>query len=368
MEDILFYTPNDTIRLQTIPSGDSFGNPPHIVISLTTTLVLLEEILRGNLFSLREELLSEDFKLTAFSAEQPIQLQLIKGPDVELPVDVNTPDEVIALFQQEEHTKQDWQYEKHWVIASLSQGDIHFRTMWDYCDWAAAAKGDDIGQIFFSGFTAFAQENGLAKEMGEAMGDEILGSDIIKMLFSSDGEGIGDSPLMEGINQIISESIDESFRPEPSFGSTEMDSFQQLVQFLIAEGWGFTRQPNVSELSIDFQGDNLRWLCYAYQSDDPPFLIFYSYYPIEIAEQDLDRVQLFLSEANFNMINGNFELDRQNLAVRYKTSLWVGQSAVPKEAFRHLLFTNVSLADVYFAALRKVLEEDADVFEVLGEV
>jgi hypothetical protein len=360
---------------------------PRVFLNKALDFSTLEEILSNSLFNIQLQLLSPSTE-DNLKPDIPAHLTLLLNPDHWTLFDKYAGDTTAIhdFLQKDRRTKEftSLQEESSWLALKITQSHENekkaFRTYWSFCDWEAAAKGEDIGQVLYNGFMAFAKESGLAKELGDAVGSELMGSDLIQSLLesfiSSEESEEKEEPhesteeSVDSLSNVFSKLIDDTLgNPASLFDSTPEPSptslFNQLIQFLVAEDWGFTRMPGEESLQIDFQGSSLRWICYARVLSENHYLLFYSYYPLPVEQKDYIRIHEFLALANLDMINGNFEFDTEEGHIRYKTSLWTGQKELSREAFRQLIFSNVNIADDYFPALERMVREGVSAKEVL---
>jgi len=74
-------------------------------------------------------------------------------------------------------------------------------------------------------------------------------------------------------------------------------------------------------LSMEYEGENGRWPCYAQAHGDQDRYVFYSVIPVTAPEDRRIAVAELLTRANYGMLIGNFELDLDDGEIRYKTSI-----------------------------------------------
>lgn len=335
----------------------------HIVLNLICDRVGFTQLFDENWFSLRKELIAPNFTIQQLDDALQIKFSILKTPGANPSSTTIEGPEILEKLSKLDVDNPGLHDENNWLLLHFKQGAQQYRTMWDYCAWG---ETQDIGKLVFDGFSQFAGTSRLGEQLAETIRDELMSGDMISKLFGGDAEEQENNLMLNEINQILSDAIDTSL--SSSLRPNKESLFNQLIQYLVRERWGFSRFPDEPELTIDFQGDNLRWNCFAKAIEEDGFLLFYSIYPYQIFPQQINRVETFISLANFNMINGNFELDRSQRQFRYKTSHWTGSYALPYEAFQHLVFGNVSLADVYFDALEKMLNDNLSPEEALAKI
>ncbi|MNW10824.1 hypothetical protein D3C71_2081250 [compost metagenome] len=67
-------------------------------------------------------------------------------------------------------------------------------------------------------------------------------------------------------------------------------------------------------------------------------------------------VAVFLTEENYDLAVGNFELDTEDGELRFRTSVDAENAQFTKELFARMLTTNVEIMDYYFHALSDRME------------
>jgi hypothetical protein len=358
-----------------------------LFLNLEVTPERCQKLLDNNIFALQQDLLYPKPE-KPFDPDKTIHLSLILGPDLWeylKPFSGKTED-IPAFFSQLEEEEPDAPVflDENWLALRLEQQQgketVQYRTMWDFCEWKKAMPGVDIGGFLMDGFLSFASVSGIDKELSKTLADEMLKSEWFQALIGGEDNETNEEEIEEphesteesvdSLSNVFSKLIDDTLgNPASLFDSTPEPSptslFNQLIQFLVAEDWGFTRMPGEESLQIDFQGSSLRWICYARVLSENHYLLFYSYYPLPVEQKDYIRIHEFLALANLDMINGNFEFDTEEGHIRYKTSLWTDQKELSQEAFRQLIFSNVNIADDYFPALERMIKEGVGAKDVL---
>ncbi len=93
------------------------------------------------------------------------------------------------------------------------------------------------------------------------------------------------------------------------------NSFEHRV-YALHEAYRFTQEierlflkEDSAVLSMEYEGENGRWPCYAQAHADQDRYVFYSVIPVTAPEGRRIAVAELLTRANYGMLIGNFELD-----------------------------------------------------------
>jgi hypothetical protein len=76
----------------------------------------------------------------------------------------------------------------------------------------------------------------------------------------------------------------------------------------------------------------------------------------------------FLTRANCGLVVGNFELDFEDGAIRYKTSIDVEDTQLNAALIRHLVYVNVLTMDKYLPSLAALIYTDVSAAEAMAQV
>jgi len=179
-----------------------------------------------------------------------------------------------------------------------------------------------------------------------------MGAQALETLFNTVQEGLETefSQMEEGGFAGFMRQLEEWTEEE------EETSLEAVVRdFFEQDDWEFI-QVDSGLLQLAFQGENGRWRCYARIHEAEKQFLFYSVFPVEVPEGDRRLMAEFLTQANYGMILGNFELDFGDGELRYKTSIDVEGDRLTVALVRSLVYANVTIMDRYLPAIVAVLE------------
>jgi hypothetical protein len=144
--------------------------------------------------------------------------------------------------------------------------------------------------------------------------------------------------------------------------------FETLQAFFAEDDWAYTPIEAQSLLRIDFQGENGQWICLAQAREAQEQFIFYSICPNTVPPNKRLVMAEFLTRANCGLVVGNFELDFEDGAIRYKTSIDVEDTQLNAALIRHLVYVNVLTMDKYLPSLAALIYTDVSAAEAMAQV
>lgn len=140
------------------------------------------------------------------------------------------------------------------------------------------------------------------------------------------------------------------------------------LAYFTDEGWPVRADPATGVLETAFKGAQGKWSCLARVLGDTDRLLFYSFGPMDAAEDMVQPLSELLTRVNHGLIIGNFELNFDDGSFRYKTSLDASE-ITPSHALLHgLVLANVLTMDRYLPAVQRLLYAAAPVQRALAEV
>jgi hypothetical protein len=100
------------------------------------------------------------------------------------------------------------------------------------------------------------------------------------------------------------------------------------------------------------------WTCYAQVRPEHNQVLFYSVVPFAVPPGRRLPAAEYITRANFGMAMGNFEMDFENGAVRFKTGIDVTGDELTPALLSPLLYANVLMMSTYLEGLLDVAEGD----------
>jgi hypothetical protein len=150
--------------------------------------------------------------------------------------------------------------------------------------------------------------------------------------------------------------------------STGTPLFDALIEFFKTDDWPFVQLEGRPILSLNFDGKNGKWPCFAQARDEQQQFIFYSVCPINAPAEKRAALAEFITRANYGLIIGNFELDFEDGEVRYKTSLDAEGLTLNPALFKNLVYANVAMMDQYLPGLMSILYSEVSAREMIAQI
>jgi hypothetical protein len=155
--------------------------------------------------------------------------------------------------------------------------------------------------------------------------------------------------------------------------------FDAMESFFKKDDWPANKIENQEAMSMNFQGTNGRWSCYARVEQEKQIVLFYSYCPMKAPEDKRPILADFLTRANYGIYIGNFEMDFNDGEVRFKTSIDVeGNKSVEEGAkdpvelssalMKRVVYDNVGVMDKYLPGVMSVIYGGASPTEAIAKV
>lgn len=144
--------------------------------------------------------------------------------------------------------------------------------------------------------------------------------------------------------------------------------FDAMVDFFKTDEWPFIQLEDRPVLSMNFDGKNAKWTCFAQAREEQQQFIFYSVCPVNAPAEKRPALAEFVTRANYGLIIGNFELDFEDGEIRYKTSLDAEELALNATIFKNLIYANVSMMDKYLPGIMSILYSEISPREMIDQI
>ena len=144
--------------------------------------------------------------------------------------------------------------------------------------------------------------------------------------------------------------------------------FDAMVDFFKTDDWPYIQLADRPVLSMNFDGKNAKWTCFAQAREEQRQFIFYSVCPVNAPAEKRPALAEFITRANYGLIIGNFELDFEDGEIRYKTSLDAEDLALNATVFKNLVYANVSMMDQYLPGIMSILYSEISPREMIDQI
>jgi hypothetical protein len=119
---------------------------------------------------------------------------------------------------------------------------------------------------------------------------------------------------------------------------------------------------------VGFKGDGPRASGVAYVLPDSERFLFYIELLDRVPKKRRPLVAEFITRANFGITIGNFEMDYSSGGLRYKTSIDFRDATLPGEFVRNAILAAMDSLEVYWDALKSVIEGEQEPEDAIREV
>ena len=116
----------------------------------------------------------------------------------------------------------------------------------------------------------------------------------------------------------------------------------------------------IHSLRLSIQGKNADWTCLVRVFEQTERVLVYSILPANAPEATRADLALMLTQINYGLIVGNFELDVEDGEIRYKTSIDAEGISLNGTVLRNLLYGNFFSMDLYYYALMQAIDGNHD--------
>lgn len=131
------------------------------------------------------------------------------------------------------------------------------------------------------------------------------------------------------------------------------DLHAAVTGYLTNRGWPIEDRGHLVVTPV--LGRSGRWSAFFEIRGADQQLIVYSVVPVTVPPERRTDAALYLTRANFGLVIGCFELDLDDGAVRFRTSVDLEGAEVSEPIIDHLFLANIVGVDQYFAGLRSVI-------------
>jgi len=145
-------------------------------------------------------------------------------------------------------------------------------------------------------------------------------------------------------------------------------SIMSVIKQYLDEDRLVYRQVDERMVQAGFQGKQLSYQMFVVAHEEQRRAVFHSTVPLRVQPEQRSVVAEYLCRANHGVMLGNFDLDFESGAVRYKTSIDVDGGELTTGMVKTLLHINLSTADRYAKGLIGVLYRELTPAQAIAEV
>jgi hypothetical protein len=132
-------------------------------------------------------------------------------------------------------------------------------------------------------------------------------------------------------------------------------------------GINYTTNETNTVISFSVKAENTIFNCWIELYEDINRVLFYSRIGAIVPESKRLIVSELMTRINYDLFNGNFEMDFGSGELRYKTSINSEGSEINEQLIENLIDDNILIADDYFYTLMKGITTDIPPSELLQQ-
>ena len=137
-----------------------------------------------------------------------------------------------------------------------------------------------------------------------------------------------------------------------------MTLFQLLYDTLVQDGWDFDYDEKNEIVRLTIQGVNAEYYCFIIVDEEQESLLCNTHIREKIPFAKRLEVCNFMNRANYELANGNFEMDMDDGEIRFRTFLDLANSEPSKEQILNLVWNGAQGFDTYYPGIMKIVHED----------
>ena len=134
----------------------------------------------------------------------------------------------------------------------------------------------------------------------------------------------------------------------------EAGSMETVLRFFQEDQW-YYKIIERNLVRTGYRGERGTWVCFASVIEDPPRFRFVSDMGLNIPPASRAAVMEYITRVNWGLPIGNFEMQVESGAVRFKTSIELNDQPLTLPMVRSLVYINVHTMDHYFPGVVSIL-------------
>lgn len=134
--------------------------------------------------------------------------------------------------------------------------------------------------------------------------------------------------------------------------------FQALCQALNEDGWEYEYDEKNQFVRLKVCGVSTDFSVFVIVDEEQESILCNTYIQQNIPEIKRAIICEFMNRANYELENGNFEMDMDEGAIRYRTFLDLSDAIASKEQILNLIWNGPQCFDTYYPGLMKILYGD----------
>ncbi|MDP4160314.1 MAG: YbjN domain-containing protein [Bacillota bacterium] len=137
-----------------------------------------------------------------------------------------------------------------------------------------------------------------------------------------------------------------------------MSLFRVLYEILKDNGWEFDFDNRNEIIKLEIRGVNANFHSFLLVDEEQESLLCNTHINQKIPHSTRLEVCDFMSRVNYELANGNFEMDMDNGEIRYRTFLDLADAEPSKDQILNIVWNGVLGFDTYYPGLMKLVYGD----------
>ena len=134
-----------------------------------------------------------------------------------------------------------------------------------------------------------------------------------------------------------------------------MSLFQVLYKILSQNGWEFDFDDKNGIIKLDIRGISTNFHAFLLIDEEQESLLCNTHINQRIPYSKRLEVCDFMSRINYELVNGNFEMDLDNGEIRYRTFLDLADAEPSQDQVLNIVWNGVLGFDTYYPGLMKLV-------------
>ena len=144
------------------------------------------------------------------------------------------------------------------------------------------------------------------------------------------------------------------------------DLLERVKNAMVEMQWRFGEDADRLALLMGYGGRHGCYYCVLQVHPEHPLITFYAHVQCRVPEEKRQVMAEFITQANYGLWMGNFELNLRGGEVRYKTNLHLADGELTTEMLTALLRVNGDTLDRYLPGIMSVLWNDVSAEDAIG--
>ncbi len=145
--------------------------------------------------------------------------------------------------------------------------------------------------------------------------------------------------------------------------------FETVKSFFGRDHWACqTVEGHADMLQLNHLSHNNAWTCYAHMLEDDQEFVFYSVAPMQVTVKKRWLALEYITRANYNLPMGAFEMELDELMIRFKTSIDVENDRLSQALFRGVVYSNLAVMERYLPGLQAVVFEEVSPRDAIAAI